>query len=308
MCRLASVSDLARTLYPGTPPSTADELQRRPVADLAGELSGLGRYLTGLQADLIEWLLKRFEAENIKTLIRSLGETGSPDALRKRLIPVAGAPAADLAGTLEELVLALPKGFFRESLKEAAAAYPVKSRPFFYEAALDRDYLEELLKRAGNLAGPDREAVWTMVRQEADIFNLELIARGKFIYDLKPEILSALHVEGAEISLRRFAAMLEAPDLAAALNLLPAKLTMMKNSQPASGPAAAEAMGWRRFSRLADRAFRNSNMGFGVVAGYAALRRLETANLITLSEGLRLGLAGADIRSRLIGEGGIAHA
>ena len=310
LCRLASVSDLARALYPGAVPSTAEELQRRLVADLAEELFRLCGSLTGPQAGLIEWMLKRFEAENIKTLIRSFGATDSPDAARARLIPVAGAPSPDAAaaGTLEELILALPKGTFRESLKEAASAYPAGSRPFFYEAALDRAYLEELLRRAGKLAGPDREATLAMVRQEADIFNLELIARGKFTYDLKAEILSALRVEGGEITRRRFAAMLAAPDLAAALNLLPAKLMMTKNSQPASDPAAAEAMGWRRFLRLADRAFRNSHIGFGVVAGYAALRRMETANLITLCEGLRLGMPGADIRSRLIDEGGLAHA
>ena len=309
LCRLASVPDLARALYPGTAPSTSEELQRRLIEDLAGELFGLAGSLTGPQAGLIEWLLKRFEAENIKLQIRGLGSVAERDPKKPALIVLPGAPSRDAgaARTPEELTLLLPKGLFRESLKEAVAAYPANSRPFFYEAALDRAYLQELLDRAGKLSGPDRGAISALVRQEADIFNLALLARGKFVYGLRTEILAALRVEGTGISRRRFAAMLEAPDLAGALELLPAELKPAQSSGPALDPAALEVLGWRRFSRLADRAFRNSHIGFGVVAGYAALRRLETANLITLCEGLRLGMPGADIRSRLIGEGGGAH-
>lgn len=309
LCRLASVPDLARALYPAAAPSTAEELQRRLVEDLADELSVLTSFLTGPWAGLIEWMLKRFEAENIKTLIRGLGAAAVPDAARPRLIPLPATPARDAAApaaarTIGELIRLLPEGVLKSGLKEAVLVYPAGSRPFFYEAALDRAYLRELLRRAGKLPGPDREATGAMVRQEADIFHLALTARGKFVYGLKKEVLLALHVEGTEISSKRFAAMLGAADLAAALEILPAKLKGSRGYLPAPEPAAVEAMARRRFLRLADRAFRNSHIGFGTVAGYAALRRLETANLITLCEGLRLGIPGADIRARLRGEGG----
>ena len=304
LCRLTSIPDLAKSLYPGAAVPTAEDLQRRLVEDLAGELADLAGYLTGPQAGLLDWMLARFEAENIKTMIKSLGA----DAARPRPIP---SPAALVpVRTLEEVIGLLPEGVFRESVKEAVRVYPVKSRPFFYEASLDRAYFRELLKRADLLSGPDRKAIAAMIRQEADIFHLALITRGKYVYGLKKEVLMALHIGGTEIALRRFAAMLGAADLASALDILPAKLKGTGGFLPAQDPAAVEAAAWQRFQRLADRAFRNSHIGFGVVAGYAALRRVETANLITICEGLRLGMTGADIRSRLIPriEGGVARA
>jgi vacuolar-type H+-ATPase subunit C/Vma6 len=41
-------------------------------------------------------------------------------------------------------------------------------------------------------------------------------------------------------------------------------------------------------------------MGFGVVVGYVALRRLEVANLITISEGIRTGAGEDVIRARMV--------
>ena len=38
----------------------------------------------------------------------------------------------------------------------------------------------------------------------------------------------------------------------------------------------------------------------GVVAGYAGIRRVEVANLITLAEGIRAGMRAEALRARLI--------
>jgi len=53
-------------------------------------------------------------------------------------------------------------------------------------------------------------------------------------------------------------------------------------------PADLEPLAWARYYRLANRAFRRSHMGLGAVVAYTAIRRVELANLITLSEGIRL--------------------
>jgi hypothetical protein len=72
-----------------------------------------------------------------------------------------------------------------------------------------------------------------------------------------------------------------------------------------AGPAAVdasllEALAWRRYLRLSNRAFRRSHLGLGAVIGYVGIRRAEVANLITLSEGIRVGEAAEAIRARLI--------
>jgi vacuolar-type H+-ATPase subunit C/Vma6 len=64
--------------------------------------------------------------------------------------------------------------------------------------------------------------------------------------------------------------------------------------------AELEALAWKRFLRLANRACRRNHMGLGAVIGYAVIRRVEVANLISLSEGIRAGVAPESIRARLI--------
>jgi vacuolar-type H+-ATPase subunit C/Vma6 len=64
--------------------------------------------------------------------------------------------------------------------------------------------------------------------------------------------------------------------------------------------ADVEFLAWNRFRRLANWAMRRSHMGVGAVVGYVGLRRVELANLIMLSEGIRLGVAPEVLRRRLI--------
>ncbi len=61
-----------------------------------------------------------------------------------------------------------------------------------------------------------------------------------------------------------------------------------------------EGLAWKRFFRLANLAFRRSHMGLGTIMGYMGLRRMEAANLITISEGIRSDMAAETIRGRLI--------
>jgi len=65
-------------------------------------------------------------------------------------------------------------------------------------------------------------------------------------------------------------------------------------------PTDLETLAWRRYYRLANRAFRRCHMGLGAVVAYAAIRRVELANLITLSEGIRQGQPADALRRRLI--------
>jgi hypothetical protein len=51
--------------------------------------------------------------------------------------------------------------------------------------------------------------------------------------------------------------------------------------------------------RLANRVMRRSPTGLGTVVGYVLLRRIEIANLTTISEGIRLGLSEEIIRRRV---------
>jgi vacuolar-type H+-ATPase subunit C/Vma6 len=296
MCRLKAAGELFRAGPADGPAQTVEAFQKRLVSDLARELAECACRLPPEGASLCEWLLTRFQVENIKVLLRGAMtaapfETLEPRLVAVRLEPVLDTRALASSGSPAGFAARLPPGSLRASLAEAAAMYPAEPRPFLFEAALDKGYLSELLVRAARLRNADdRDAVLPLARHEADMFLLSLAARGRFVYDLPPAQLIPLYVPGANLPRRRFLAMLAAAGPAGTPG----------TGDASSAAAAIESAAWTRFADLANRAFRGNHMGIGAVAGYAALRRIEAANLITLSEGLRRNMDAAAIRRRLI--------
>jgi vacuolar-type H+-ATPase subunit C/Vma6 len=310
LCRVRTVPELGRALYPQPEFQAAGELQRQLVQDLVGELAQLGAYLTGPGARLLDWLVARFEVENLKVLVRGFITRRPLELLHLVSLPKEPALPTQALASAEswtEFVRLLPNGPLRESLEEAGDLEG-RPKPFFLEAALDRGYFRELLARAERVFGEDQKVVRDLVFQEVDMFNLMLVVRGKFHYGLTPASLLPLHVEGSGISRARFMAMLGETDLRAvarhavgrAVDALPPEPKGTGEGGTSLDPARLEALAWQRFQRLANAAFRRSPVGLGAVVGYAGLRRVEVANLITLSEAIRNGLGVEVIQARLL--------
>jgi len=308
LCSLPGVDDLLRTIYLFNTPPSVEEFQRRRVGDLVQELAGYAPHLAGAGGRLFAWLLVRFQVENLKVLLRGVMTATPLATLQIHLLSLPAGLEADAsslasAGSPGDFAARLPKGPLRASLQKAVVTYHEQPRSFFFEAALDRGYHGEALARAEALENADQEEIRPLVQQEVDIFHLMLVARGRFVYDLPPAQLLPLHVRGTRISRGRFAAMLADPDLQTAAGRVFG--CVVETAPPVRGETVStaadlETAAWTRFLYLANHAFRCSHIGLGVVIGYTGLRRVETANLITLSEGLRATREGARIRERLI--------
>jgi len=312
LCRLTHLAELGHAVYPDAEFHTAADFQRRLAQHLVRELSGFLKHLEGPGADLLAWMLVRFQVENMRVLLRSFMHRTPLEGPEKYLLSLPHDLTLDVqalmaAESLEEFTELLPSGTPRKSLREALGTYHDQPRPFFLEAALDRGYFQELLARAEQLSGEDTELIKPIVLQEVDAFHLMLIVRGKFQYGLTPELLLPLRVHGSGIPSAQFSSMLGAPDILTAASLavgraidaLPSELGSSEASATVD-PSALEALVWKRNLRLSKRAFRRSHMGLGAVVGYLGIRRVEVANLITLSEGIRVGVATEAIRARLI--------
>jgi len=309
LCRCRSVSEFCHTLYPGDDMPAAD-FQRRLVQDLIQELSGCLKHLDGEGSDLVGWMLVRFQLENIKVLMRGfLGRTPFEE-LQRHLVSLPHSleldtPALARVESIEDFIELLPAGAPRNRLSEVAGSHRDEPRPFFLEAALDSGFFHELLARTRRITDTDSEVIKSLIFQEANIFQLMLGVRGKFHYDRPPESLRPLRVAGGG-SDEWFNALLAAPDILAAAKCVVGRVLDELPPERATGesatadPAALEALAWKRFLRLANSAFRRSHMGLGAVVGYAGIRRVEVANLITLSEGIRAGMEPEKLRARLI--------
>jgi len=312
LCRIRSLSDLSATIFPDTEYHGIIDLQRQLVRELAREISCFTPHLAGPRGQLLDWILVRFQIQNVKVLVRAhITKTPMPE-VQKHLVFL---PEGSISGTLitettdSPVVFAklLPKGKLRKIFEKALVIYSDNLRPFFIEAALDSSYFTELLARTDQLTEEEREIVRPVADQEADIFHLMLALRGKFHYGLTPDLLLPFHVGGTGISRTRLTAMFNDQDIVTvtgrALGYVIDELPSEHRPDETDGQTYAahvEALARKRLMRLANSAFRKSHMGLGAVIGYIIMRLAETANLITISEGIRFNMAPEAIRGRMI--------
>jgi vacuolar-type H+-ATPase subunit C/Vma6 len=312
LCRIRNLQELFLSVFPKSELKEALAFQRLLVHGLIREFSGFQTHMSGAGADLFDWTMVRFQVENLKVLVRAWVTKVPMEELYRFLLPLPRELALDIQGlaaaeSLEDFVRLVPKGPFRENLKKGLEVYGEYPRPFFFEAVLDRSYFQELVARTERLSRSDRETVKPMIYQEVDMFHLMLVARGRFHYGLTPEMLRPLHVEGTRIPPALFSAMLNDPDLPASaarvagrvIDAAPFERGPCDGSMTFDAPTL-EGLAWSRFHHLANVAFRQSHMGLGAIMGYEGLRRVEVANLITISEGIRSGVPAETIRRRLI--------
>ncbi len=311
LCRLRSLAELGRAVYPDTEFPTAADFQRRLVEDWARELSDCMAQLGGAVAKLLAWLSVRFEVENLKVVLRGVVNRIPFEQLKPRLIPLPQSPTWDVealahAQSLTEFVGRLPRGWLRQTIREAVKIYPEEARTFFLEAVLDREYFHQLMARMDALSRGEKAYVRPLIVQEVDTFHLMLALRGRFHYGLTPEALLPLHLGGTSLPVGRFAAMLsDSEPFAAAARTLGRVIDVLPGALGPESVAGTseltvfEGLARTRYLRLANRAFRCSHLGCGAIIGYFAVRRMEVANLITVSEALKLEVGAEDLAARL---------
>ncbi len=313
LCQVRTMPRFAAEVLPGSETAAATEIQRQLVRDLAREVASIAAQLASTGAELLRWLAVRFQVENLKILLRGMLTGERLELLPPHLVPLPrefALDAASLTGarSVDEFLPLVPRGPLRRRFTQAVQHHREDKRPFFFEAALDQGYFEELLTQTEALAGQDKEMVKPLVLQESDTFHLMLVMRGRFIHRLEVSALLPFHVPGTGISRGRFAAMLADADLRTAasralgraLDTLPVVSGGSGKAADAMVPAEFEALAWSRFLRLANRAFRRSHTGFAAVVAFVEMRRVEVANLITLSEGIRARFPAERVRAQLV--------
>lgn len=312
LCGIRSVPELAPTVFPHAAGSTVAAFQRRVVEEIARELTLAAKFVSGPAHEVLVGLLLRFQLENLKILLRGVLNHLPRGTVEHHLLSLPPAWSFDAgallaADNLNALGQMLPRGVLRDLLRRSARRWPDPPPLFLLEAALDQGYFAELLARATRLSGEDRALALPVLEQEANAFLLGLVVRGKFTYGLNPEWLRSFHIPGGGVTRARLRRMLAAPDpatvaslaLGHALDDLPPTPKPGETTAPADG-AGLEARATQRLLRLANRAFRRSHMGCAAIVGYAVIRRIEAANLITLSEAIRAEMSPEAIRARMI--------
>lgn len=313
LCRIQNLADLFQTIYPDRDITDITDFQRRCVFELVSEIYNFRMYLSGPGARLIDWVMTRFQIENLKILLRAYLSNKPFEEIERYILYLPGELSLNITGlakaeSIEEFIHFTPKGIIQEGLEISLKKYSeYNKRPFFFEAVLDQSYYRELINRAEGVPKKDRDIIKPIIHQEIDIYHLMLVTRGRFVYNLPPELLKPLHVEGTRLPKRFFTAMLSDPDIASmayrlenrVVDFIPPEYGKTEGTKDNEAPIL-ESLAWRRFCHLSNQAFRGSHMGLGAVLGYIGLRRIEVANLIAISEGIRQRLTPDIIRRHVI--------
>lgn len=313
LCRLRTVAELSRAILPKRRCATVRELQQQLILENLEELSQFAGQLPGAASRLMQWLRIRFQLENLKVLARVFVTRRSMDVARDNLVPLPAdlsldATALAAAESVESFAEAVPEPLLRQGLRHAAQVYREEPKPIVLEAAMDKAYLHELIQRYLRLPRSARRDALAIARQETDSFHLMLVARGRFTYQLAPEKLVGFHVPGSAISRALFEHMVAADSLrraaSEAVGVAIEQTPAVNSAEGGNGrdldPAVLESLVWSQYLRLAHRGFRRNHMALGAAIAFAAIRRIELANLITLSEGIRMEIDPETIRGHLI--------
>lgn len=172
-------------------------------------------------------LLARYEAENIKTLLRGIWQALPDAAIRPMLYRLGILSRLPVAAILEArqvpaAVDLLKKTVFHAPLVHALALFRTQDRLFPLEIAVDMAAFRLLADRIGNLRGIDRKTAARLAGAFADGVNLSWLVRFRWMYGLSPEeIINYSLPLGRHITLQDIGNLARAGDLPAFLEALP---------------------------------------------------------------------------------------
>ncbi|HPD14820.1 MAG TPA: V-type ATPase subunit [Planctomycetota bacterium] len=304
LCDLRTVAQLWHRLYPEADAQGHHELQRRLLADHVAELASVQPHLPEPLGPLYAWMMRRFQVENLKVILRAWKAHEPPERVLPFLAPLRGGLALEAApllraADLASFVLGIPEPQLRAAALEAAPQHAEAGETFFVEAALDAAYYTRLLSLAAELPALHRRTCEPLVRLEAAIYNTLAIFRLKLNYHLAQEKARAFLAQGA-LHLVQVERLFDYPDFRDMLAHVPRELVRPEDAARLFAIADLERAVWERLLRVANRQFYRSVGDLGLVVAFYTVKRVELANLIRVIEGVRYGLAPTLIREGLI--------
>ena len=311
LCRIRTVSELSRRLFPDSPPRTAArDFQRRVISNYAVELADLAGGMPGAPAAFLDWQCERFSLENLKVLARGTFAKLPPGKIVDHMAVLPGRQfphmelrphgiATPAEVFLEAFLEVVHNPVLRKALERVRPLWLKSQDIFLLESALDCGYHAEALRRAKACDKGGDDGAYSLASLEASLFLLMLAVRGVQGYKLAADKLRSFYFAGSKLSAGRYEQLLrggtprETADIAEEIIGAPV-------SGNAPTPADIESVAWTHYLRLSNRLFRRGHMSARAVFGYAGIRRIELMNLISLSEGLRMGIEPRLLRARMI--------
>ena len=267
-------------------------------------------FLSGTAKKLVEWRLRRFEVDNLKTILRAVERNIDPDETKRTLIPleaISPIPWNNLAalGSVPDVVEQLQETFYGHALQPAMDKYHREDSLLVLEVRLDLTYYKKLLNIIRQLRGKDRKEAVRLLGTMIDGQNVLWAFRSRTYYDLSPEeILNYSLLDGFNVHVDQIKTIAMGADLYAMTqeiwkDKIPG-LEQLKGMPEKEALSEFEQLLHRDQYRQA-KAIRDSYaMHLGLVLSFDILLETEVHDLISIAEGISIGLPRKEIRSYLI--------
>jgi len=261
------------------------------------------RALSGNRKRLIQHLYQKYELENLKAIVRVIGQEKPREKMEEILLPTNSPnPAGDYwrsflegdllqANSLEEVLAQLKKTCYYRPLKNALYRFEEEKETFPLEMALDLSYYNHLWKIASSFSHRERKIVRSILGVQMDVLNIIWIFRFKEVYHFSPEeILNYGLMEGYHISpelRKRLACSVDRKDVITNLGGTPYKtlLVDVKDSE------ASSVQLWRYLLALVKKNWKGFPFHIGTVLDYILFKEIEVKSLICITEAKRLNFS-----------------
>ncbi|HAA03095.1 MAG TPA: hypothetical protein DCE18_06965, partial [Syntrophobacteraceae bacterium] len=279
------------------------ELSLALYEDLFKETARLSKAVPKPGSRLLANLLLRYEAENLKTILRGLWR-GSPAsevlALLYPLGSLSRLPAEELlqAGQVATAVDTLPSTVFLGPLRQALAQFQAQGRLFPLEIAVDQAAIEHLGIALNSLSGLDRRKAQNIIGMLVDGTNLSWLVRFRHRYGISPEeTINYLLVGGRHLSLGDLGRLARTTDLSAFREALPAPYLEVLSEVDHWGQVRIFAERWL-VGKL-HQVFLSDPFQIGLPLSHLLLKELEVKSLECLFSSMALGESPAKLVERI---------
>jgi V/A-type H+-transporting ATPase subunit C len=259
---------------------------------------------------LLRWRWRRFEVDNLKTVLRAVERGVDPERAMATLVPL-GADSELAwdrllnAGSVRALVEELEGTFYGETLEPAVETYCRQACRFVLEVTLDLAYFRRLQRLIKDLSGRDRKEAERFLGTMIDSQNVLWAFRYRVYYDLSlEEILNYTLHRGVKVdisTIRRIARGAGVLDILRDVwdGRLPG-LERLEDMSDKEALAEAERIFDRYLFDEAQRVRRRYSMHLGLVLGYEVLLETEVNDLVRVAEGKAAKWAAEQIRPYLM--------
>ncbi len=287
--------------------SAAQTASHQSAVTLLGEVADAGRALVRFlppgAADLVGWYNRRFEMENLKTVLRAIHYGLDPSRARASLIPLRATSVRwDLlleAGSIAAVIDQIRESSYARPLENAMERYQQERRLFYLEIALDLFYFQKLVRLIESQSGKDAADARRFLGRAIAVQNLLWAYRYRIYGRMSPEeiINFTLH--------RAFAAGLDTIRRVALGSPLDMEAVRMgfrvsPGISEVAGLTEIEVLAERERFRYAMAAIRRPLFQLRGALAYLWLLEAEVRDLTVIAEGKLAGLSSAEIGRRLV--------